>query len=196
MARFALASVLALFAFTIGASCKSSLPPAMQEELARSPRGTATVVFFTDFQCPFCRRTHAALEEAVADLGERRDRVRVVLKHVPLRGHPDARTAARAAVCAEEQNVDVAHALFAASDLSRSACEEIAASKGVDRDRYRACVSAPATEARIDEDTALLFDRLEGDGVPVLFVGRNRLEGEQSRDSLASAIDGALRANE
>jgi protein-disulfide isomerase len=182
------ASVLAFF--LSATSCGGSLHPSLREEIARSPRGTATVVFFTDFQCPFCRRTHAALEEAIAD---KRDRVRVVLKHVPLRGHPDARTAARAAVCAGEQNVDLAQPLFAASDLSASACEDLAVSRGVDRQRYRACVSAPATDARIDQDTELLFEGLDGDGVPVLFVGKTRLEGEQARNSLASAIDAALR---
>lgn len=168
-------------------ACGASTPVALRDELARGSRGTVTIVFFTDFQCPFCRRTHAALEAAAA---ESKEPVRVVLKHVPLRSHPDARTAARADVCAEEQSIDLSRALFAAASLSAASCEAIAVGAGADRARFRACVAAPSTDERIDRDTEL-FDSIDGDGVPVLFVGRARLEGEQSKEALARAIAAA-----
>jgi len=44
----ALLSVLAV-------SC-ASIPSVVKDEMAKTPRGTATVLFFTDLQCPFCRR--------------------------------------------------------------------------------------------------------------------------------------------
>lgn len=187
MRRVVLAILLLFFA-----SCGAPLPLVIRDEMAVAPRGTATIVFFTDFQCPFCRRTHAALAPILA---ERKDRVRVVLRHVPLPSHPDARSAARAAICAEdlggEAAKDYAAALFVARDLSEAACEDMAVERGIDRARFRACTYERATDARIDRDIAM-FDSADGDGVPLLYVGRTRLEGEQPRSTLEAAIDAAL----
>lgn len=182
----------ALLAFLLAlSSCAAAPPPPIRDELARSPRGTVTVVFFTDFQCPFCRRTHAALAPVVA---QHPGRVRVVLRHVPLNNHPDARTAARAAVCAESIAAydDLVHALFTSPDLGEAACEELAVDRGADREQFKRCVADPATDARIDRDTAML-DSLHGDGVPIMYVGRTRLEGSQTRRDIEAAVDDAMR---
>jgi protein-disulfide isomerase len=175
-------------------ACRPALPQAIQDEMAGTPRGQVTVLFFTDFECPFCRRTHAALDPLIE---ARKGRVRVVLKHVPLRRHPDARTAARAAVCVEAIAPDELGAftrhLMAASDLSERACAEAAVRHRVDRDQYDRCVNDSRSDERIERDTAL-FDAVDGDGVPLLYVGRARLDGAQTRSSLETALDDALTA--
>jgi len=172
------------------AACGTSTPPVIREELARAPRGVVTVVFFTDFQCPFCRRTHAALAPL---LRQYEGRVRVVLRHVPLSMHPDARSAARAAVCGEASGArdELVHALFDAPDLGEAATETIAVDAGAAREAYRRCVADPATDARIDADSKML-DAVSGDGVPLLYVGRTRLDGAQSTVALDAAIREAL----
>jgi protein-disulfide isomerase len=193
-ARRGLFPSLALLAFSaLASSCGGGVPPAIRDELARAPRGTVTVVFFTDFQCPFCRRTHAALAPLVA---EREGRVRVVLRHVPLHMHPDARTAARAAVCTQSLPAAeaVVDALYRAPDLGEAACEEIALEHGAERAAYEQCVADPATDARIDSDTSM-FRALGGDGVPMMFVDRTLLDGSQTRSTLQTAIEDALRRN-
>lgn len=175
--------------------CGGQLPAPIRAEIAETAAtnaGAATVVFFTDFQCPFCRRTHAALEPL---LRERRGRVRLVLRHVPLARHPDARSAARAAICVESLAGallgDYAHALLEATDLSEGACEQMAIERGVDRARFQRCLSESSTDARLERDLAT-FDAVGGDGVPLLYVGRTRLEGAQSRGTLEVALDEAL----
>ena len=172
-------------------SCAAAVPPAIRDELARAPRGTVTVIVFTDFQCPFCRRAHAALAPLVA---KRQGRVRVVLRHVPLIQHPDARTAARAAVCSEPlaSYEEVVHALYVSPDLGEAACEELAVARGAERERFKRCVADPSTDARIDRDVAI-YDAVHGDGVPILYVGRARLEGAQPSDILDAALDDAAR---
>lgn len=172
-------------------ACGGGAPPVIRDEIARAPRGMVTVVFFTDFQCPFCRRTHAALARVMAD---HPGQVHVVVRHVPLRMHPDARTAARAAVCGETLGAreDLIDALYKAPDLGEQAVEQLVIERGVDREKYLACLADPATEARIDKDTAML-DALGGDGVPLLYVGRTRLDGSQTRRSLDIAIEDAAR---
>jgi protein-disulfide isomerase len=172
-------------------SCGGGVPPVIREELARAPAGVVTVVFFTDFQCPFCRRTHAALSAVRAD---HPGKVRLVLRHVPLRMHPDARTAARAAICGESLGAreDLVDALYTATDLGEKAVEQLVVERGVEREKYAACVADPATDARIAHDTKML-DELGGDGVPLLYVGGARLDGAQSRRGLERAVEDASR---
>lgn len=179
-----------LLALALGsASCGAGVPPVIRDELNRAPPGVVTVIFFTDFQCPYCRRTHAALSAALA---QRPRKVRVVIRHAPLRMHPDAQTAARAAVCAESSSAyeDYVRALYAAPDLGEAACEELAVERGVNREAFRACVADPATDRRIAGDTGIL-DQVGGDGVPLLYIGRRRLEGSQTQRDLDAAIDEA-----
>ncbi|MBX3264658.1 MAG: thioredoxin domain-containing protein [Labilithrix sp.] len=173
-------------------------PGVIRDEMATTSRvksGAATIVFFTDFQCPYCRKTHAALAPIVE---ARRDRLRVVVRHVPLPRHPDARTAARAAVCVEALTPalldDYTHALFEAPDLSEAACEALAIERGVDRERFRRCLADAATDARVERDLAM-FDAVRGDGVPLLYVGRTRIDGAPSRSSLEAAVDDAIAGN-
>ncbi|MBS2017354.1 MAG: thioredoxin domain-containing protein [Deltaproteobacteria bacterium] len=193
-ARLALFFVVSL-AITLTA-CGASLPSVIRDEMASAPHGVVTIVFFTDFQCPHCRRTHAALAPL---LEQYQGKVRLVLRHVPLKMHRDARTAARAATCGEKlgagavQGIDLPHALFMASDLGDQATEALVLERGVDRDAYRRCLADPATEARIQRDDHML-DEVGGEGVPLLFVGSRRLDGAQSREALASAIEAELSA--
>ena len=195
-AQRGLLASLGLLAFSaLASSCGGGVPPAIRDELARAPRGTVTVVFFTDFQCPFCRRTHAALAPLVAERWAGA-RVRVVLRHVPLYMHPDARTAARAAVCTQSLPAAeaVVDALYRAPDLGEAACEAIALEHGAERAAYAQCVADPATDARIESDTSM-FRALGGDGVPMMFVDRTLLDGSQTRSTLQTAIEDALRRN-
>ncbi len=173
----------------------AAVPPIVQAEAARTGKqkpGAATVVFFTDFQCPYCRRTHAALAPMV---DARAAKVRVVLVHVPLPRHPDARTAARAAICVETitsaLTTDYAHALFEAQDLSEAACEDLAVERGVDRDRFRECLASPVPEARLARDLAA-YDAARGDGVPLLYIGKERIDGAPPPAILEAALDEAI----
>lgn len=169
-------------------ACGAELPSSIKSEIDASPPGVTTIVVFTDFQCPFCRRNHAALSRV---LESDPDRVRVVFRHVPLPRHPDARTAASAAICVEElapaETLAYAHDLFRANDLSEGACEDAAIARGVDRDRFRECVASPATARRIERDIAL-FDEAGGDGVPLTFIGKDRLEGAQTEGAFRAAL--------
>ena len=174
-------------------SCGAGVPAVIRDEQSRTPPGVVTVVFFTDFQCPYCRRTHAALTAVLAD-PPGGARVRVVLRHVPLSMHPDAPAAARAAICAEALPAydDYVRALYASNDLGDASNEELAVERGANRDTFHACVAASSTEARIKSDTHRL-DELGGDGVPLLYVGRRRMDGSQTRRDLEAAIAAAAR---
>ena len=117
----------------IGYSRKLVIPDVIAAELSATPRGEVTVVDFVDFECPFCRMTHAELSPILA---AHRDRIRLVRKQVPLRMHEHARDAARAACCGETMGKGdaMADALFSAEveDLTVDGCAKLAASLGLD----------------------------------------------------------------
>ena len=167
---------------------------AIVAEQKRTPAGQVTLVDFVDFECPFCRMTNAALEPI---LEAHRGRVRLVRKQVPLRMHPHALDAARAACCAERlgKGEAMANALFSApvEDLTPAGCEKIALSVGLFSDPYRACIADPKTDQRIESDRAT-FKAARGYALPTIWVGDRQLIGAQTGPELEGALDAALAA--
>lgn len=170
------------------------LPPAIAEEMKRTGRGKVTVVDFVDFECPFCRMTHAELAPV---LEQHKSKVRVARKHVPLRMHPHALDAAKAGCCAEElgKGDEMADALFKAppEELTPEGCERLAKEQGLDLEKFRACMKDPATEARIEKDKAAFRD-VKGHGLPTIWIDATKLEGAQDRETLESTLNDAIRA--
>jgi len=182
-----------LFPLLIG--CGPSLPTPIAAEMKRTPPGQATIVEYVDFECPFCRRLDAVLAPILA---KHPGQVRVVRRHVPLtKIHPHADSAARAAVCADAQGKAdaMADALFRALPitLTDEGEEALAAQLGLDAAAFHACLGDPATLRRIALDGGE-FDAIGGEGVPLLFIGRERLEGLQDEATLDAALERALRA--
>ena len=167
-------------------------PAVIRTEMARSPAGQVTVVDFVDFECPFCRMTHAELEPLIE---AHRDRLRLVRRQVPLKMHPHALDAARAACCGDSlgKGEAMANALFSApvEELTPEGCERIAQSVGLLPEPYRACVADPATDRRIDDDRAE-FRAARGFALPTLWIDGQELVGAQSGPALEKVIQDAL----
>lgn len=173
------------------ASCLGEAPPVIRSEMDATAPGKATVVLFVDFECPYCKKAHASLERA---LEGREDRVRLVLRHVPLRMHPLARPAARVAVCAERFRVPparIADALYRATDLGEPGVAHAAEELGLSRGAVEACAAEPRTEARLESDRRA-FEAVGGDGVPLVFIGKERFDGARPASELRAALDVAL----
>ncbi len=70
----------------------------------RPARGPITapieMIEFSDFQCPFCLRASPVVTQVLNAYG---DRIRFIYRHYPLPNHPNARPAAEASLCANEQ---------------------------------------------------------------------------------------------
>jgi protein-disulfide isomerase len=112
------------------------------------------IVEFSDFQCPFCARTHPVLE---AVRRRHPDRVAVLYRHFPLDAiHPHARPAAAASECAGEQGRfgEFAALLFAQQDsLGAKPWARFAAEAGVgDAAAFDRCVRDAHTLAAVDRD--------------------------------------------
>lgn len=73
------------------------------DEIFGDPAAPITVVEFSDFQCPFCKKF---FEEAFPDIEKnyiKTGKVKFVYRDFPLDGHKQAVLAAQAAECAKEQ---------------------------------------------------------------------------------------------
>jgi len=167
-------------------------PPVIADELARTPPGEATIVDFVDFECPFCRMTHAELEPLVEAHAQQ---VRVVRRQMPLRMHVHAMDAARAACCGEQlgKGDAMANALFSApeDELTPEGCEKLAVSLGMPLEAYRNCVKSQATDALIEADKAE-FKAAGGFALPTIWIGETRFVGAQTREELEKALDKAI----
>jgi hypothetical protein len=102
-----------------------------------------TIVEFSDYQCPFCRRAHPHLKEVLRRYPEQ---VKLVYRHFPLDSiHPQARAAAEAAACAQEQGKfwDYHEKLFTSdAGFSAEALAAHAGEVGLDVDAFARCVEA------------------------------------------------------
>ncbi|MDJ0764740.1 MAG: DsbA family protein [Myxococcota bacterium] len=129
------------------------------------------IIVFSDFQCPYCKRAAAALQEIY---GADPRGVRIFFKHYPLSYHPQAMNAAKAAEAARLQGKfwEMHDALFAhASGLSDPVYIELAKKIGLDIDRFSRDMASRHAAKRV------LSDRDEGHsigvtGTPYILVDR------------------------
>ncbi|MDC0679743.1 vitamin K epoxide reductase family protein [Sorangium atrum] len=162
------------------------VPPLPPELAALQEPGKITIVAFTDFECPFCRRLHPELSKIEEPYG---DRVRHVRKMVPLPIHPGALPAAKAYVCTPEDKREQAAALLYSAPPSKLTDERVASvlsPLGLSAAELAACLAAPETQAAIDADVAL-YGRMEARGLPTTYVGRRLVVAynpERIRDAL------------
>jgi len=151
-----------------------------------------TIVEFSDFQCPYCRRA-GPLVRRIAE--KYPTQVRVVYRHLPLdKLHSRARAAAEASLCADDQGRFWAYhdLLFenpralGDDDLLRYAAEV-----GADEDAFEACVESRTHAARVAEDAAAAGS-IGVTGTPAFVVNGIVLFGLQSEEALDAVIQSEL----
>jgi len=153
-----------------------------------------TIVMFSDFQCPFCKRIEPNIERLTEIYGSK---LRVVWKHEPLPFHPRAEPAAELALEARAQQGDKgfwsAHdKLFASQPkLEDADLLKIAAELGLDLGKVRTAIRDHKYKSVIDADVELADD-LQATGTPHSFINGRRLVGAQPVDKFQKIIDDEL----
>jgi uncharacterized membrane protein/predicted DsbA family dithiol-disulfide isomerase len=178
---------MALWAFLPFAWSRALPPPAVPPQISDLWKpGKINVVEFTDFECPYCRQLHPSLIEAMRSY---EGLVHVTRLNVPLVSHRNARGAARAYCCADQNGKGdaMAEALFSANDITPGGCETLAVSLGLELSAYRACVASAPIEQRIESDTRR-FREAKLRGLPSLFIGGRLLVGLKPVDELREAF--------
>jgi len=139
-----------------------------------------TIIEFSDYECPFCKRSYdnvfSKLEEEYISKGK----VRVVFRDFPLGFHKKAIPAAIAANCAGEQGKywEVHNFLFENPDkLDTASVINSTAELGLDKAKFEACIKDKSKEKEITKD---LEDgqKYGVRGTPSYFIGKTT-EGDE-----------------
>ena len=138
-----------------------------------------TIVEFTDYQCPFCRRfrveTYPRLKQELIDTGK----VRFVSRDFPLDFHPNAMRAAEAARCADEQGQFWAMHDTLGANAGKLSADDIKGYAGqlkLDLPKFSACVDSDRYKPAIQKDMQEASS-LQVGGTPSFVIGKTTLEG-------------------
>jgi len=152
-----------------------------------------TIVEFTDYDCPFCRRYYTdTFPQLMEKYG---DRVRYVMRHFPLVSmHPQAAKAAEAAECAGEDGLFWEYhdlIMRGVPSLDLGSLRQYAADIGANMDTYDRCMEEGAKAELVQRD--LRDGYMHGvRGTPSFFVNSYTLSGAQSVEMFSQYIDAAL----
>lgn len=152
------------------------------------------VTVFVDYQCPYCRKLHPAVERLRKAWGAR---ATIELRHNPLSFHPLARPAARAALAARLQGKEweMSHLLFqgpTSLDPKRYAAH--AKRLGMDVGRFQKDLSDPKRDQEIRADQ-LHAKRLGASGTPTTFVGKTKIVGSVPFERLNAEVQRTSRGS-
>lgn len=146
-----------------------------------------SIVFYSDYQCPYCRRQNVALSELMA----RDPKVRVVYRDLPLFGEASD-AAARAAIAASWQGRHAGfHAALMAMQgrLNPAAIRKAADTAGVDWNRLQADMRTRAGDIdRLLQTNARQAAALGLKGTPALLVGGALIPGAVDSRTLVEAV--------
>lgn len=153
-----------------------------------NPNGDVTIVEFSDYNCPYCKRGLADLQK-ILDTDKN---VRVVLKEYPILS-PGSREAAIVALALREQ-FDAAklwkfHAtlLPMRGPIGKDQAFAVAKDLGADMKRLETDIAAPKVAASLEE-SRLLADALGITGTPSYVVAEDLVVGARGYDVLAARI--------
>jgi protein-disulfide isomerase len=155
-----------------------------------------TVIEFSDYQCPFCKRAEPTIQ---AVLEKYPSQVRVVFRHLPLDGlHPRARAASIAAVCAENQGKFWPYhdQLFAnQTAMSDEDLDKYATAAGLDLAAFKTCRQSPEAAARVQADADAA--RAVGiTGTPAFLINGILISGARPLEDFSKWIDQEIKASE
>lgn len=173
-----------------------------KEPTLGNPNAPVTIVEFTDYQCPYCRKFHdetfPKLKAQYIDTGK----VRFVVHDLPLSFHEFAKPAAIATRCADQQGHfwPVFERLFNAKTLNQSVINQALSDNAINMTQFDQCRKDPKVLAAIDDDLQDAV-RLGVDGTPGFIIATRQhgllagelLSGALPVSSFAPIIDGLLK---
>jgi len=158
------------------------------------PGAPVTIIEFSDYQCPFCRKAETTLKEVMKKY---EGRVRLAYRDFPLTQiHSQATRAAEAARCASDQGQfwPFHDLLFSGTGrLSEADFNQHAHTLGLDTARFEACLRDRKFKPQVDLD---LKEGTEAgvDATPGFFINGKFLGGAQPMAAFEQIIEAELAA--
>lgn len=155
-------------------------------------KAPVTIVKFEDFQCPFCKRVQPTFVELLKRYS---GKIRLVHKDFPLDSlHHEARQAAEAARCAEDQgkfweyhNVVYKNAPKASVKDLKTYAKEV----GLNVESFDKCLASSKYKTAVQKDVDEGI-RLGITGTPDFFINGRELSGAQPLEAFTRVIDEEL----
>jgi protein-disulfide isomerase len=165
----------------------------IENAYARGPADAPiTIVEFSDYQCPFCRRWHDEVYEPL--LAAYPGKIRFVYRNLPLTSiHPDAMSAAEAAMCAGEQDAYWPYhdKLFGSESLGTSTYVQYAQDLSLNMTTFKACLTDHKYQQSIQADSDFAIN-LGIRSTPTFFINGLAVVGAQPLDVFKQVIDKEL----
>ena len=151
-----------------------------------------TIIEFSDFQCPYCKRAGPIIEEV---LGKYPRDVRIVYRHLPLANHSRARPAAEASVCADGQGKfwQYHDTLFENNrKLGDDDLLSYATEIGLNIDKFKQCLTSTETRSKVQADLEAA-QNAGISGTPAFVVNGVLISGAKPASEFIAIIDSELR---
>ncbi len=161
-----------------------------------NPNAPVTMVEYSDFQCPFCRR---ALPTVKSVLKKYEGKVRLIYKHLPLSFHKFALLASQyfeAIALQDHKKAWVFHDLVFENQRSlekgESALKKLAKEAGADMGRLSADVKSNEVIMQVNKDIAE-SKKFGFTGTPTFLINGFMLVGAQPEQAFTKIIESALK---
>lgn len=138
-----------------------------------------TIIEFSDFQCPFCSR--AADTVTQLKKSEYGSKIRFAFKQFPLPMHAEAKPAAEASLCVNEQSADKFWkfhdlAFKNQSKLDKASLEKYAKESGADLAKFNECVNSKKFAEAVQKDLEY-GEKIGVKSTPTFFVNGQIVSG-------------------
>ncbi|NCN26893.1 DsbA family protein [bacterium] len=156
-----------------------------------NPKAKVVIHEFSDFQCPFCSRAKASVDQIHQHYG---DKVAIVFHHLPLPSHPAATPAAIASNCANKQEKFWGFhdkAFENQRDLSDENFKKWAKELGLDMAAFEACIADPKMAEAVEESKKYA-ESLGVNSTPTFYVNGKKVAGAQPFQQFQRIIDAEL----
>lgn len=173
------------------------LPPKVQvgydpARVRGEAKAPVTIVEFSDFQCPYCKKAEAVLTSLLAKYN---GRIKLAYRDFPLRAlHPQAQLAAEAGRCAGGQGKFWEYhdaLLMDQSKLDQAGLVRTAQVLGLNEQSFQACLTGGKFKAQVEQDVQ------EGTnagviGTPGFFINGEFVNGAKSQAEFERIIEREL----
>jgi len=157
-----------------------------------NPDAPVTIVEFSDYQCPFCKKSESTLNDLLTKYGSR---VKLAYMDFPLREmHPQASKAAEAARCAGEQGKFWEyHDVLYKNQTKLNGAELLtyARTLNLDEKSFQSCLDSGKFKSKVEADLEQ-GQKVGVAGTPGFFINGVFLSGAQPQAEFEKIIDHQL----
>ena len=157
-------------------------PVASDEPVLGNPNAKVVIYAHSDFQCPYCARGKEVVHQIAQAYG---DKVAIVFRHLPLEFHAEAKPAAIASICAQEQGKfwEYHDKLFDnQKSLGSDNYVKWAKELSLDEAKFKSCLTSSDAQKKLQKSIQI-SEQVGANSTPTFFVGTKK-EGKKLAGAL------------